>query len=258
MARMSEFTFLSSDGQTALSAREYLPEGDSAGIVQIVHGIAEHIARYDAFASFLAGHGFIVVMHDQLGHGKSAPDEAHLGFFSEENGWEKAVQDIRSLHDKTATKYPGKPYFIFGHSMGSFLTRTYLIRFRTGLDGAVRRQVWSTSWQDIGVVTLETQVTIPSAWRRERVYFHVEKGIDDTAAVYVNGVKVGEVTQETPQYWMTTHRHRVPSDIIRFDQPNDIRIVTENLRGSGSFGSCPEMVVDTPPKTEPTRRYMAA
>ena len=99
------------------------------------------------------------------------------------------------------------------------------------------------------MVTLETQVTIPSAWRRERVYFHVEKGIDDTAAVYVNGVKVGEVTQETPQYWMTTHRHRVPSDIIRFDQPNDIRIVTENLRGSGSFGSCPEMVVDTPPKT---------
>ena len=109
MARMSEFTFLSSDGQTALSAREYLPEGDSAGIVQIVHGIAEHIARYDAFASFLAEHGFIVVMHDQLGHGKSAPDEAHLGFFSEENGWEKAVQDIRSLHDKTAAKYPGKP-----------------------------------------------------------------------------------------------------------------------------------------------------
>ena len=137
MARMSEFTFLSSDGQTALSAREYLPEGEPVGIVQIVHGIAEHIARYDAFAAFLAEHGYIVVLHDQLGHGKSAPDEAHLGFFSEENGWEKAVQDIRSLHDKTAAKYPGKPYFIFGHSMGSFLTRTYLIRFRTGLDGAV-------------------------------------------------------------------------------------------------------------------------
>lgn len=81
MARMSEFTFLSSDGQTALSAREYLPEGDPVGIVQIVHGIAEHIARYDAFAAFLAEHGYIVVLHDQLGHGKSAPDEAHLGFF---------------------------------------------------------------------------------------------------------------------------------------------------------------------------------
>ncbi len=129
MARMSEFTFLSSDGQTALSAREYLPEGDPVGIVQIVHGIAEHIARYDAFAAFLAEHGYIVVMHDQLGHGKSAPDEAHLGFFSEENGWEKAVQDIRSLHDKTAAKYPGKPYFIFGHSMGSFIARNYTAKY---------------------------------------------------------------------------------------------------------------------------------
>ena len=66
MARMSEFTFLSSDGQTALSAREYLPEGDPVGIVQIVHGIAEHIARYDVFAAFLAEHGYIVVLHDQL------------------------------------------------------------------------------------------------------------------------------------------------------------------------------------------------
>ena len=144
MARMSEFTFLSSDGQTALSAREYLPEGDPVGIVQIVHGIAEHIARYDAFAAFLAEHGYIVVLHDQLGHGKSAPDEAHLGFFSEENGWEKAVQDIRSLHDKTAAKYPGKPYFIFGHSMGSFLLRTYLYMYPGELSGAI---ISGTGWQ---------------------------------------------------------------------------------------------------------------
>ena len=137
MARMSEFSFLSSDGKTMLYAREYLPEGEAVGIVQIVHGIAEHIARYDNFASFLADCGYIVIAHDQLGHGKSAPDEEHLGFFSEEAGWEKAVQDIHALHDKTAARYPGKPYFLFGHSMGSFLTRTYLIRFRTGLDGAV-------------------------------------------------------------------------------------------------------------------------
>ena len=137
MARMSEFSFLSSDGKTMLYAREYLPEGEAVGIVQIVHGIAEHIARYDNFASFLADCGYIVIAHDQLGHGKSAPDEEHLGFFSEEAGWEKAVQDIHALHDKTAARYPGKPYFLFGHSMGSFLTRTYLIRFRAGLDGAV-------------------------------------------------------------------------------------------------------------------------
>ena len=137
MSRMSESTFLSSDGRTQLYCREYLPDGEALGIVQLVHGIAEHIARYDGFASFLADNGYIVVCHDQLGHGKSAPDEESLGFFSEENGWEKAVQDIRTLHDATAAKFPGKPYFLLGHSMGSFLARTYLIRFRAGLDGAV-------------------------------------------------------------------------------------------------------------------------
>ena len=161
MARMSEFTFLSSDGQTALSAREYLPEGDPVGIVQIVHGIAEHIARYDAFAAFLAEHGYIVVLHDQLGHGKSAPDEAHLGFFSEENGWEKAVQDIRSLHDKTAAKYPGKPYFIFGHSMGSFIAREFAAAYGNSLTA---------------VVFMGTSAGISTAmWKAERTYLNMLK-----------------------------------------------------------------------------------
>lgn len=137
MARMTESTFLSADGKTSLYCREYLPESEPVGIVQLVHGIAEHIARYDSFATFLADNGYIVVCHDQLGHGKSITDPDSIGFFSEENGWEKAVQDIHTLHDATAAKYPGKPYFLFGHSMGSFLARTYLIRFRSGLDGAV-------------------------------------------------------------------------------------------------------------------------
>ena len=137
MARVSESTFLSSDGKTNLFYREYLPEAEAVGIVQIVHGIAEHIDRYDDFARFLADNGYIVVLHDQLGHGKSIADPADTGFFAEKNGWDTAVQDIRILHNKTAEKFPGKPFFLFGHSMGSFLARTYLIYFRTGLDGAV-------------------------------------------------------------------------------------------------------------------------
>ncbi|MBR6115631.1 MAG: lysophospholipase [Oscillospiraceae bacterium] len=137
MARMSESTFLSSDGKSELYYREYVPDGAAVGIVQIVHGIAEHIARYDRFARFLAENGYIVVAHDQLGHGKSIADDSSMGFFAEKNGWDTAVQDIRILHNMTVEKYPGKPYFLFGHSMGSFLARTYLIRFRSGLDGAV-------------------------------------------------------------------------------------------------------------------------
>lgn len=137
MARMSESTFLSSDGKTNLYFREYLPDGEAVGIVQLVHGIAEHFARYDHFARFLADNGYIVVIHDQLGHGKSITDEDSMGFFAEKNGWETAVQDIRILHNMTAEKFPGKPFFLFGHSMGSFLARTYIIYYRTGLDGVV-------------------------------------------------------------------------------------------------------------------------
>ena len=137
MARMSESTFLSSDGKTQLFFREYLPDGEAVGIVQLVHGIAEHIARYDGFANYLADNGYIVVGHDQLGHGKSVRDSSTLGFFGEKDGWDMAVKDIHALHELTAAKYPGKPYFLFGHSMGSFLTRTYLIKYRSGLDGVV-------------------------------------------------------------------------------------------------------------------------
>ena len=137
MARMSESSFLSSDGKTSLYCREYLPECDPAGIVQIVHGLGEYIARYDDFARFLADSGYIVVLHDQLGHGQSICGKASEDFFAEKDGWNISVQDIRTLQNMTSAKYPGKPYFLFGHSMGSFQVRTFMIRYRTGIDGAI-------------------------------------------------------------------------------------------------------------------------
>lgn len=137
MVRMSESSFLSSDGKSSLYCCEYLPEGNPAGIVQIVHGLGEYSARYDHFARFLADNGFIVVLHDQLGHGRSISGPDTEDYFADENGWDITVQDIRILHNLTAAKYPGKPYFLIGHSMGSFQVRTFLIRYRTGIDGAV-------------------------------------------------------------------------------------------------------------------------
>ena len=137
MARMSESTFLSSDGITKIYTREYLPEGEAKGIVQLVHGIAEYIARYDAFARFLADNGYIVVGNDLLGHGRSVSAPDSLGFFAEKDGWDLAIRDLHTLHETTAARFPGKPYFLFGHSMGSFLARTYIIRYRSGLDGAI-------------------------------------------------------------------------------------------------------------------------
>ena len=137
MSSFSDYTFLSGNGKTNIHVRRCTPEGPVCGIVQIAHGIAEHVERYDAFASFLADNGYLVVANDHLGHGQSVTGEDDLGFFAENGGWELAVGDMRKLYEATHAEFPDLPYFLFGHSMGSFLTRTYIIRFPGGLAGAI-------------------------------------------------------------------------------------------------------------------------
>ena len=137
MAEINQFTFTSCNGKTAINAREWLPESEPRAIIQIAHGVAEHILRYNEFAGFLAKHGFIVVANDHLGHGLSAAGAEELGYFGESSGWEMVVGDMRRLFEITSEKHPGLPYFLFGHSMGSFLSRTYIIRYRTGLSGVI-------------------------------------------------------------------------------------------------------------------------
>lgn len=135
--RMSESTFLSSDGISRIYYREYLPETEAKGVVQLAHGVAEHSVRYESFARYLAEHGYVVVANDHLGHGRSIAAEEELGLFPEIGGWDKVVADIGKLHSLTAARFPARPYFLFGHSMGSYLTRSYIIRRCSGLDGAV-------------------------------------------------------------------------------------------------------------------------
>lgn len=137
MITEKEFRYLSADGKTAVYAKEYMPEGSARGIVQIAHGVSEYFGRYDAFARFLSDEGFIVVGNDHLGHGKTAATQDDLGYFCDFDAWNSVVDDMRALHDRTTAAHPGLPYFLFGHSMGSFLARTYLIRYQTGLNGAV-------------------------------------------------------------------------------------------------------------------------
>ena len=127
MPTFSDFTFPSSTGKNTIHARKCVPDGEVRGVVQIAHGIAEYIDRYDPFMSFLAENGFVAVGNDHLGHGKSIAKPEEQGIFAETDGWDYVVADMDKLHDLTAAEYPGVPYIFFGHSMGSFLTRTYLI-----------------------------------------------------------------------------------------------------------------------------------
>ena len=150
MTNMTEFTFLSTDGKTQLHGMRWEPEGGSVrAVLQICHGVAEHIARYDAFARYLNGLGIAVVGHDHLGHGLSLSEGGTPVYFGESNTWNTVVDDIYVLHQRIRLWYPDVPLCIMGHSMGSFLTRTYLIRYPGTVKAAI---IMGTGWQPKAVI----------------------------------------------------------------------------------------------------------
>lgn len=138
---MEEF-YLDSCGAGRLHCALWKPEGEPKAVVQLIHGIAEHIGRYDAFAKFLTQHGYVVAADDHMGHGGSA-ENGLRGYFS--GGWLSAVEDEKRLHDEISAQYPDLPYYILGHSMGSFLLRTYLYTYPDAVDKAV---ISGTGWED--------------------------------------------------------------------------------------------------------------
>ncbi|HOJ36170.1 MAG TPA: alpha/beta fold hydrolase, partial [Clostridiales bacterium] len=107
------------------------------GVFQIAHGVCEHIGRYDDFARFLASNGFVVCGNDHLGHGKSVKSLADLGHTADENGDVRMVDDMHILTCIMKKRYPNLPYFLFGHSMGSFAARIYAADFGHELDGVI-------------------------------------------------------------------------------------------------------------------------
>lgn len=130
-------SFDSSDGASRISGYIWQGAGSKPkAIVQIVHGMAEHVRRYDEFTRFLAAHGYAAIAHDQLGHGASSSKEA-WGVFDTKQGKEHLLGDIDTARKLAAKELGALPHFIFGHSMGSYLTRVYIARTGAGLSGAV-------------------------------------------------------------------------------------------------------------------------
>ena len=147
-----EIWFDSSDGTSRIHGYIWWPEGmgpDAAaddpwgkverprGTVQLVHGMAEHIGRYDDFARFLASQNFVVAGHDHICHGDSSkPDR--WGKLPLKTGKNILIGDVARLRGIVRDKLPeNAPYFVFGHSMGSFVTRAYIAREGKGLAGAI-------------------------------------------------------------------------------------------------------------------------
>lgn len=112
-------------------------------VVQFVHGIGEHVLRYDDFAEYLCQQGFAVVAEDHMGHGASKAKNNVRGYFH--GGWFAAVNDSTKLMEIAKQRFADVPYFLFGHSMGSFMVRTILAKYPdSGTAGCV---ICGTGWQ---------------------------------------------------------------------------------------------------------------
>ena len=133
----SKFYMLSSDGCTRLHGCIWRPEGEVKGVLQITHGMVEHIERYDEFARYLNRCGFAVIGHDHLGHGYSVRTQGHYGYFAERNGHGMLIKDVHHVTRQAKRLFPGVPVFVLGHSMGSFILRRYITLYGQEIDGAV-------------------------------------------------------------------------------------------------------------------------
>lgn len=145
--RMQTLEFPSSDGRSTIHARAWWPPELAApkdggrvrprAVLQLVHGMAEHISRYDDFACTMALHGVLVCGHDQIGHGDSS-DPERWGCIPEHDGVLMLLKDIGTMRDIVSGWCSADtPYFVLGHSFGSFLVRDYLPQGARGLSGAI-------------------------------------------------------------------------------------------------------------------------
>ncbi len=126
MIIQQEYTFNSADGHSVIHCRKWQPATSPVAVVQLVHGMVEYIERYDDFATFLAERGYVVVGHDHIGHGHSVTSDDELGVMTGAHPSDDMVEDIYTHYSMTKKEYSGIPYFILGHSMGSYMVRKFL------------------------------------------------------------------------------------------------------------------------------------
>ena len=162
----SEFTFLSSDGKNNIHAEIYTPsEGEIRGVVQLSHGMVDHVGRYTALAEYLTGEGFVFAGNDHLGHGKTVATPDDFGFFASKDGYKYVIDDLYAMNGELRKRFPGKPVILLGHSMGSFLARLYAVKYPKSIDGII---IHGTGGKNPAVPLGKAVVAILRAIRGER------------------------------------------------------------------------------------------
>lgn len=121
----------------SLAYRIYEPDCEVRAVVQISHGMCEYIGRYEGYAEHLCSQGIVLAGNDHPGHGESAASSEDLGYFAKKDGAKLALEGLKTMSELLLERYAGKPLFLLGHSMGSFLCRMYLTEYAENLAGAI-------------------------------------------------------------------------------------------------------------------------
>lgn len=127
----------SNDGVHKLHVVVWQPNGEPKAVLQLSHGMIEFIERYEGLAQYLNEQDILVIGNDHLGHGHTAGSDEDLGYFCPEHMSETVVKDLHTVTEYAKKEYPGIPYFLLGHSMGSFMARRYLMTYGDELTGAI-------------------------------------------------------------------------------------------------------------------------
>lgn len=125
---------------TLLKGTIYIPEENMKGIVEIVHGMAEHRKRYDKFCQFLSNNGYLVYVYDQLGHGETAGALDNVGYMDDKDNLEAMLKDVKIVNEHLNKEFntnKSLKFYLFGHSMGSFISQRYIELYPNTIDGVI-------------------------------------------------------------------------------------------------------------------------
>ena len=151
---LHEVKFVSFNRRDLVHGWIYVPACPPEGIIQLIHGFGEHSRRYLHMITSFMEAGYIVAADDHVGHGKTAVENDRWGDWGD-MGFTTMMEDEKLLHDLVVEKYPGLPYYMFGHSMGSFITRMYLAKYGNDLRAATicgTSGVWPNLEEGIALV----------------------------------------------------------------------------------------------------------
>ena len=133
-----DITFPSSDGKNIIHAELFVPSDNNIrGVVQIAHGMMDYVGRYALMAEALCAAGFALAGNDHLGHGDSVSTPDDYGFFASKNGYNFVIDDVKKMNDLLRKEFPNVPIVLLGHSMGSFISRLYAVKYPESIDGLI-------------------------------------------------------------------------------------------------------------------------